>query len=72
MTDPLLPRILNGLVHLLVVLLLPPLLPGLIAKVKARFAGRTGPPVLQLYYDLAKLARKDAVFRRTTTWVFLA
>ena len=35
-------------------------------------AGRQGPPVLQLYYDLAKLSRKQAVFSRTTTWVFLA
>ena len=35
-------------------------------------AGRSGPPVLQLYYDLAKLAHKRAVFSRTTTWVFLA
>ncbi len=72
MTEPLLPRILHGLLHLAAVLLLPPLLPGLIAKVKAVFAGRTGPPVLQLYYDLAKLARKEAVYSRTTTWVFLA
>lgn len=58
--------------HVLVALLLPPLVPGLIARVKARMAGRTGPPLLQLYYDLAKLARKEAVYSRTTTWVFLA
>ena len=58
--------------HLLVALLLPPLIPGLIAKTKAAMAGRQGPPVLQLYYDLARLARKEAVFSRTTTWVFLA
>jgi formate hydrogenlyase subunit 4 len=72
MSQPLLSTLLNLLVHTLVVLLLPPLMPGLIAKVKARMAGRTGPPVLQLYYDLAKLARKEAVFSRTTTWIFLA
>jgi formate hydrogenlyase subunit 4 len=72
MTDTLLFRILNGALHLAAVLLLPPLLPGLIAKVKAKLAGRTGPPVLQLYYDLAKLAKKDTVYSRTTTWVFLA
>ncbi|HJW72415.1 MAG TPA: NADH-quinone oxidoreductase subunit H [Geothrix sp.] len=72
MSQTLLSTLLNLLVHALVVLLLPPLIPGLIAKVKARMAGRTGPPVLQLYYDLAKLARKEAVFSRTTTWVFLA
>ena len=58
--------------HLLVAILLPPLLPGLIAKTKAVMAGRQGPPVLQLYYDLARLARKEAIYSRTTTWIFLA
>jgi len=62
------PRI---LAHLAVLLALPPLLLGLIAKVKAFFAGRNGPPLLQPYYDLAKLLRKGTVFSRTTTWVFL-
>lgn len=58
------------LAHLAVLALLPPLLIGLIAKVKAAFAGRNGPPLLQPYFDLAKLLRKQAVFSRTTTWVF--
>ncbi|MCX6995597.1 MAG: NADH-quinone oxidoreductase subunit H [Kiritimatiellaeota bacterium] len=49
-----------------------PLLPGLINRVKAFFAGRRGPPLFQLYYDLAKLLRKGAVYSRTTTWVFRA
>jgi len=42
-------------------LLLAPLLPGIINKVKAWVAGRRGPPELQLYYDLAKLWRKGVV-----------
>lgn len=42
-------------------LLLAPLLPGIINKVKAWMAGRQGPPVLQLYFDLAKLWRKSVV-----------
>lgn len=42
-------------------LLVAPLLPGVINKVKAWVAGRRGPPVLQLYYDLAKLWRKGVV-----------
>jgi formate hydrogenlyase subunit 4 len=42
-------------------LLLAPLLPGVINRVKAWLAGRTGPPVLQLYYDLARLWRKGVV-----------
>jgi formate hydrogenlyase subunit 4 len=42
-------------------LLLAPLLPGIINKVKAWVACRRGPPVLQLYYDLAKLWNKGVV-----------
>jgi len=42
-------------------LLLAPLLPGLINRVKAWVAGRRGPPVLQLYYDLARLWKKSVV-----------
>lgn len=52
---------LNILLRLLVWLLLAPLIPGIINKVKAWVAGRRGPPVLQLYYDLAKLWRKGVV-----------
>jgi formate hydrogenlyase subunit 4 len=47
--------------RLLAWLLLAPLLPGVINKVKAWVAGRQGPPVLQLYYDLARLWRKGVV-----------
>jgi formate hydrogenlyase subunit 4 len=49
-----------------------PLLPGVINRTKAVFAGRVGPPVLQAYYDLARLFRKGAVYSRTTSWVFRA
>ena len=59
-------------VHVAIALLLPPLLLGVIGKTKALFAGRVGPPILQLYWDLAKLARKGSVFSTTTTWVFRA
>ena len=62
----------NATVHVLAALLAPPLLPGVINKVKAAFAGRIGPPLLQPYYDLHKLLRKGSVFSTTTTWVFQA
>jgi formate hydrogenlyase subunit 4 len=61
-----------ALARFAVALLLAPLLPGVINRVKARFAGRQGPPLRQLYLDLAKLLRKGAVLSRTTTWVFRA
>ena len=65
-------EIVKPLVQLLAALLLAPLLPGVINRVKAFFAGRRGQPLLQLYYDLAKLLRKTPVYSRTTTWVFKA
>lgn len=52
---------LDILLRLFVWLLLAPLMPGLVNKVKAWVAGRRGPPVLQLYFDLAKLWRKGVV-----------
>ncbi|OGQ99310.1 MAG: hydrogenase [Deltaproteobacteria bacterium RIFOXYD12_FULL_55_16] len=58
--------------HLFLLLALSPLLPGVIGKTKALFAGRTGPPFLQAYYDLWKLFGKGLVISRTTTWVFRA
>src|SRR5512138_34016 len=62
----------DTIVHILLALALPPLLPGVIGKTKALFAGRTGPPFLQPYHDIARLLRKGSVFSRTTTWIFRA
>jgi formate hydrogenlyase subunit 4 len=45
---------------------------GVINQTKALFAGRTGQPYLQLYFDLWRLLRKGAVYSRTTTWIFRA
>lgn len=60
------------LLHICTLLVFAPLPLGVINKTKALFAGRVGPPLLQPYYDLARLWRKGFVFSRTTTWVFLA
>jgi formate hydrogenlyase subunit 4 len=60
------------LLHLGLLLFLAPLLPGAIGKVKAAFGGRTGAPLLQLYFDLWKLLRKGSVCSDTTTWLFRA
>jgi formate hydrogenlyase subunit 4 len=62
----------NTIVHLLVVLLFPPLLLGVINRTKALFAGRAGAPLLQPYYDMTRLLQKGTVFSQTTTWVFRA
>ncbi|HEU4335126.1 MAG TPA: NADH-quinone oxidoreductase subunit H [Candidatus Eisenbacteria bacterium] len=52
---------LESLVRIFVWILAAPLLPGIITKVKAWAAGRRGPPVLQPYYDLARLWKKGVV-----------
>lgn len=59
------------MISMLLGLLLAPLLAGVINRVKAFFAGRRGRPLLQLYWDLARLVRKHMVLSRTTTPVFL-
>lgn len=52
-------------------LLVAPLLPGIINKVKAWVAGRRGPPVLQLYFDLARLWKKGVVMSTLASPAFL-
>lgn len=47
-----------------------PFLLGIINRVKAICAGRQGVPLLQVYYDILKLARKSTVYSRTTGWIF--
>jgi formate hydrogenlyase subunit 4 len=63
-------QLVHSVVHVLIILFLPPLLLGVINKTKAWFAGRKGPPVTQPYRDLIKLIQKQSVFSTTTTWIF--
>jgi formate hydrogenlyase subunit 4 len=63
-------RAVSVALHLTMLVVLPPLMGGLIVKIKAWFAGRRGPSVLQPYYDLARLWRKGAVYSEVTTPVF--
>jgi formate hydrogenlyase subunit 4 len=60
----------SALLAVVLSVLLAPLFLAVIHRTKAVFAGRKGPPLLQPYYDLLKLARKGTVYSRTTTWVF--
>ena len=61
-----------AIAHLVLALVAAPLLLSVISRVKARVAGRRGPPLLQPYYDTARLLRKGAVYSTTSTWVFRA
>jgi formate hydrogenlyase subunit 4 len=64
--------ILEIILRLAVWLLLAPLLPGIINRVKAWVARRRGPPVLQLYYDLARLWHKSVVLSTLASPGFVA
>jgi formate hydrogenlyase subunit 4 len=65
-------RVAFSIVQFVLPLLLAPLLPGIVNRTKAIAAGRRGQPLLQGYYDLAKLFTKGAVYSRTTSWIFRA
>ena len=65
-------RYLTAVLPFVAFLTLSPLLLGAVNRVKAVFAGRTGAPLLQPYHDLRRLLGKQAVYSRTTTWVFRA
>jgi formate hydrogenlyase subunit 4 len=56
--------------QMLLVVGLAPLLTGLVRKAKARLLRRQGPPLLQPYRDLARLARKEAVVAEGASWLF--
>lgn len=62
--------ILERAVPIVLALLLSPSLPGIINRTKAVFAGRRGPPLLQAYFDIYRLARKGAVLSMLTTPFF--
>lgn len=56
--------------NIIMLLFLPPFFVGVINRVKSIFAGRKGPPVFQLYFDLYKLLKKGAVYSKSTSFIF--
>ena len=58
------------LTQMLLVLALAPLFTGFVRKVKARLLRRQGPPLIQPYRDLVRLARKDVVLAESASWLF--
>lgn len=47
-----------------------PLITGIIRKAKAYMQSRTGPSILQPYWDLRKLFTKDSVVSKDASWLF--
>lgn len=56
----------------LLIVILSPLVQGVIKKLKANMQGRKGPGILQPYYDLIRLLKKDMVVSHATSWIFRA
>ena len=56
--------------HVLTVLAMPVLLPGLVNRTKSLWAGRRGPRLLQLLWDLLRLLRKRPVYSMQSTLLF--
>lgn len=53
----------------LIIIILSPLVNGIIKKLKANMQGRVGPGILQPYFDLTRLFKKDMVVSHVTSWV---
>ncbi|MBI5188045.1 MAG: respiratory chain complex I subunit 1 family protein [Nitrospirae bacterium] len=56
----------------LIIIIFSPLINGIIKKIKATMQGRRGPGILQPYYDLIRLFKKDMVISSVTSWIFKA
>lgn len=67
-----LPELLPAAAQIALVLLIAPALQGVIKRVKAFWQNRHGPPLLQAYADLRKLASKETIAPEPTSWLFTA
>ena len=70
MADQLTLQVIN-VIQVGTVLLLSPLIAGIINRLKAMIESKHGPPLLQPYYDLAKLFRKEVVVPERSTAFFV-
>src|SRR5659263_38329 len=64
--------VLYVLLQIIIIITVAPLVNGIIKKIKAFTQKRQGAPVLQMYYDLFKLFKKNIVISETSSWIFKA
>ncbi len=60
---------LQGIISILSILTLAPMFAGLVNKLKAIFTGRIGAPILQPYFDLYRLLRKETINAGSSSFV---
>ncbi|MGI6751677.1 MAG: respiratory chain complex I subunit 1 family protein [Anaerovoracaceae bacterium] len=58
------------IVQIVAMLLIAPFVNGIIKKMKAFSQKRTGPPILQMYYDIHKWIRKNTVVSEVTSPIY--
>lgn len=58
------------IINIIILLFAPFLMLGVVKKTKAFWSGRKGVCVLQPLWDFWRLMNKDAVYSKTTSWVF--
>lgn len=61
--------IIYGILNVAFVLFVSPLFMSIIKKVKAYTQRRKGPPLLQTYYGLLKLLKKEVIYSRNSSWI---
>jgi len=62
-------EVLQGIISIAVILGFSPLFAGLVNKQKAKLTGRIGAPVLQPYFDLYRLFRKETINSATSSFI---
>lgn len=59
----------QGIISLFIILSFAPLFAGLVNKLKAVFTGRLGAPVVQPYFDLKRLLRKETINASSSSFI---
>jgi len=62
-------KILQGIISLIIILILAPLFAGLVNKQKAILTGRVGAPIIQPYYELIKLIKKETINASSSSFI---
>ena len=62
-------EVLQGIASVIVILGFAPLFVGFVNKLKAILTGRIGAPIVQPYYELRKLFRKETINATTSSFI---
>jgi len=62
-------EILQGILSITIILGVAPLFAGLVNKLKAKLTGRVGAPILQPYYELQRLFKKETINATSSSFI---